>query len=83
MTLRRSTSHSPGAPARGNATAKTYDIASAMAGDRRRKHAVYIKSFIRRCGELVEGCPIVKKGLHPTYQLELGPYLQNPFVDCG
>jgi hypothetical protein len=39
-----------------------------MAGDRRRKHAVYIKSFIRRCGELLEGCPIVKKGLHPTYQ---------------
>jgi hypothetical protein len=40
----------------------------APAGDRRRKHAVYIKSFISRCGELVEGCPIVKKGLHPTYQ---------------
>ena len=33
------------------------------------KHAVYIKSFTIRCGEPVEGCPIVKKGLHPVYQL--------------
>jgi hypothetical protein len=49
-----------------------------MAGDRRRKHAVYIKSFIRRCGELAEGCPIVKKGLHPTYQ-PTGPFAVDFF----